>query len=103
MGSDSEDNVRDRDRNKSRKRDNDSDDSPPPKKSKKHESEDEEEEDDEQFEVERIVDKREKKGKIEYQIKWKGYPDEDNSWEKADELDCQEKMKEYETMMKKKK
>jgi RNase H-like domain found in reverse transcriptase/Reverse transcriptase (RNA-dependent DNA polymerase)/Integrase zinc binding domain/Retroviral aspartyl protease/Chromo (CHRromatin Organisation MOdifier) domain len=31
--------------------------------------------------VERILDKRTKNGKLQYLVKWEGYPDEENSWE----------------------
>ena len=30
--------------------------------------------------VERIVDKRKRKGRIEYLVKWENYPDTDNMW-----------------------
>ncbi|QRW22977.1 Retrotransposable element Tf2 protein [Rhizoctonia solani] len=35
----------------------------------------------EKYEVEQILDSKQKKGKWLYLIKWKGYRPEDNSWE----------------------
>ncbi|XP_032717384.1 chromodomain Y-like protein isoform X1 [Lontra canadensis] len=44
------------------------------------------------YEVERIVDKRKnKKGKIEYLVRWKGYDSEDDTWEPEQHLvNCEE-------------
>ena len=47
--------------------------------------------------VERVVDKRVgKRGRVEYLLKWKGYGDEDNSWEPKENLHCEDLMKAYE-------
>lgn len=46
------------------------------------------EEESDEFVVEAIVGKRRRKGKIEYQLKWKGYEDKDNSWEPMENLNC---------------
>jgi hypothetical protein len=35
----------------------------------------------ERFEIERIVDKRYRNDRLEYLIKWRGYPDSQNTWE----------------------
>lgn len=42
---------------------------------------------DEEYEVEKVLDKRTKKGQVEYLVKWKNYDDpDDNTWEPADNL-----------------
>jgi len=56
----------------------------------------------EEYEVELIRNKRIKKGKNEYLIKWKGYDnEEDDTWEPEDNLDCKEKIEEFEKNYKK--
>ena len=72
------------------------------------ESEDDESnEEEDRFEVEAILDKRiiKKEGRlgrgkeVQYLIKWKGYPDSENTWEKQSNLDqCQQLVDEYEQM-----
>ncbi|PFX32446.1 heterochromatin protein 1-like [Stylophora pistillata] len=52
--------------------------------------------DEEVYEVEKVVDKRIHKGKVEYLLKWKGYPSSENTWEHEDSLDCSELLQEYE-------
>lgn len=56
----------------------------------------------EEYEVEKCVDKRIVKGKIQYLIKWKGFEDTDNTWEPIENLECSELISEYEETLKKK-
>uniref|UniRef100_A0A8D8ZFF9 Heterochromatin protein 1 n=1 Tax=Cacopsylla melanoneura TaxID=428564 RepID=A0A8D8ZFF9_9HEMI len=47
------------------------------------------EEGEEVYVIEKIVDKRvTKEGKVKYFLKWKDYPETDNTWEWAGDLDC---------------
>lgn len=50
------------------------------------------------YEVEKIVDKRLNPfGLIEYEVKWKGWPSEDNTWENVNNLrNCKSLIEEYE-------
>ena len=51
----------------------------------------------EEYEVEQIVNKRLRKGKAEYLVKWKGWDDpDDNTWEPVAHLECKELIDEYE-------
>ena len=51
--------------------------------------------DNEEYELEEILDQRKHYGKIQYLIKWKGYPLSESSWEPEENLNCPELLKEF--------
>ena len=64
------------------------------KKSKKRDRADEEEE---VYVVEKILDKRVlEDGTVLYYLKWRNYPESDNTWEPVTNLDCDELISEFE-------
>jgi len=52
---------------------------------------------DDDYSVEKIIDKRfAKNGKIEYLLKWKGYREDESTWEPKENLNCEKLMDKFE-------
>ncbi|CAG8546658.1 5021_t:CDS:2, partial [Paraglomus occultum] len=63
--------------------------------SENNEGEEMEEDGEDEYEVEAIVDHKKTKGIMKYYIKWKGYPSDENTWESADNLNCDDLVQAY--------
>lgn len=48
-----------------------------------------------EYVVERIVAKRHRRGKVQYQIKWMGCGDSENTWEPEENLNCQDLLERF--------
>jgi len=50
----------------------------------------------EEYDVERLLDRRIRKGTTEYKVRWSGYESSDDTWEPTGNLNCPEKIQEFE-------
>ena len=65
-------------------------------------AEDQHMDEDNEYEVEKILDHRKKGRQTEYQVKWKGYSDKDNTWEPQENCHSLDLMEEFQNQRRKK-
>lgn len=59
------------------------------------EEDDDDDEVDQVYEVEKVVGMRKRRTRIEYLLKWKGYPESENTWEPVENLGCKDLIREF--------